>query len=106
MDDGLTLEQHLTSYWKQSGVIPAQLDLPPIPYEIKYIWDWWLDLNKSRAVGMAACHITYTEISNWSKLLKISITEFEVRCIMDLDSAYLSVGSEQRDRKAAKQGGK
>ncbi len=100
MDDGLTLEQHLTSYWKQSGVLPPQLDIPPIPYELKYIWDWWCDLHKTRPVGMDEGHITYTEIENWSTLLKISVTPFEVRCIMALDSAYIRFRIEQQERKS------
>jgi hypothetical protein len=50
---------------------------------------------------MAAGHITFTEVENWAKLLKITPTAFEVRCIMAIDSAYLSVQDEQHKRKAA-----
>lgn len=102
MDDGLTLEQHLISHWKQSGVMPTQLDVPPIPYEISYIWDWWCELNKTRSVGMSAAHITYTEIANWAILLKINATAFEVRCIIALDSACMRCNSEQQARKSSK----
>jgi hypothetical protein len=101
MDDGQTLETHLVSYMKQSGVCPPQLDIPPIPYEAEHIWDWWLQLQATRPIGMASGHITYTEIANWSKLLKINVTDFEVRCIMAVDSAFLSVQNEQHKRKAA-----
>ena len=106
MDDGLTLEKHLVSYWKQSGVMPAQLNFPPIPYELQYIWEWWLDLQKTRPIGMQAGHITYTEIFNWSTLLKINVIPFEIRCIMALDSAYLSCQRKQQERKLAPSGKK
>lgn len=96
MDDGLTLEQHLISYWKQSGVLPEQLDYPPIPVEIQHIWGWWVELDSTRAVGMDLSHISYTEIVNWSNLLKIGITRFEVQCIMALDSAYLRIRQKQQ----------
>jgi len=101
MEDGQTLETHLVSYMKQSGVCPPQLDIPPFPYEAEHIWEWWLQLQQTRAVGMAANHITYTEVENWAKRLKINPTPFEVRCIMAIDSAYLSVQNEQQKRKAA-----
>jgi hypothetical protein len=96
MDDGLTLEDHLKSHWKQSGVQPEQLDFPNIPVEIEYIWDWWVALANTRPAGMGMEHITYTEITNWSNLLKINVTPFEVRCIMALDSTYLVVRKEQQ----------
>lgn len=101
MDDGLTLEHHLISYWKQSGILPDQLNIPPIPHELYYIWSWWLDLHKTRPVGMSEGHVTYTEMSNWSNLLKIKITPFEIRCIMLLDSAYISFRIKQEKQKLA-----
>jgi hypothetical protein len=101
MDDGETLEMHLVSHWRQSGVIPEQLQVPPIPYEYTYIWDWWVTLHKTRPIGMDEGHITFTEILNWSTLLKINVTPFEVRCIMALDSAYITFRVEQQERKAA-----
>lgn len=101
MDDGLTLEVHLTNYWRQSGVCPEQLNHPPIPYELSYIWDWWVDLQKTRPIGMGEGHITYSEIMNWSTLLKINVDPFEVRCIMALDSAYLGCRIKQQEREAA-----
>ena len=104
MDDGLTLETHLVSHWKQSGVMPDQLNFPPIPYELEYIWDWWLELQKTRPNGMQAGHITYSEVDRWSFLLKINVDPFEVRCIMALDSVFLQCQREQQDRKAASSG--
>lgn len=101
MDDGLTLETHLTSHWKQSGQMPEQLNVPDIPYELIYVWDWWVELNRTRPVGMDIGALNYTEIANWATLLKIGITAFEVRCIMALDSAYMRVRGEQQARKAA-----
>ena len=100
MDDGLTLETHLINHWRQSGVMPDQLNHQPIPYELEYIWGWWLVLHKTRPCGMAEGHITYTEIYHWSRLLKINVDPFEVRCIMAVDSAYITCRSEQQQRKS------
>lgn len=100
MDDGLTLETHLLSYWRQSGVLPDQLKVPPIPYELQYIWDWWVELHNTRPVAMDICALTYTEVANWSNLLKINVTAFEVRCIMALDCAFMRNHSAQQAKQA------
>lgn len=105
MEDGLTLEQHLVSLWKQTKVIPPQLDLPPIPFELQHIWDWWEDLDATRQRGLATNPITYTEIERWAFLLKINLDPFEVRCIMALDSAYMACHAEQQAKKAASAAG-
>jgi hypothetical protein len=81
--------------------MPDQLNVPPIPPELSYIWDWWLELHKTRPVAMEEGHISYTEIYNWSTLLKINVTPFEIRCIMALDSAYIGFRAEQQQRKSS-----
>lgn len=81
--------------------MPDQLDVPPFPYEINHIWDWWVTLQASRPIGMESGHITYAEIESWSRLVKINVIPFEVRCIMALDSLYLACSKEQQGRKAA-----
>jgi len=102
MDDGLTLETHLVSHWRQSGIMPDQLDVPPIPYELLYIWNWWTELHQTRPTGMDEGHITYTEIHNWSTLLKINVTPLEIRCIMALDSAYIGFRAKKQPRTPGK----
>lgn len=106
MEDGLTLETHLTSHWRQSGVCPDQLNYPDLPYELAHIWEWWIDLQSTAPIGMERSHINYTEIANWSTLLKINITPFEIRCIMALDSAHMRCHSEQREKKKPSQSSK
>lgn len=101
MDDGLTLRDHLVSHWKQSGVMPDQLAVAPIPYELEHIWDWWVQLDDRRQVGMDVCALTYTEITNWSILLKINPTPFEVRCIIALDCAFMRNHRAQQAKKAS-----
>lgn len=100
MEDGQTLETHLTSIWRQSGVIPDALDTLPVPYDLEHVWNWWLQLQETRPVGMQEGHITYTEMQNWSTLLKINVSPFEVRCIMAIDSAYIRTLNTQRAEKA------
>ena len=80
--------------------MPPQLDFPPIPYELDHIWNWWIELDKTRQVGMEECSITYSEIESWSRLLKIDVTPFEVQCLIGIDS--LAAASRSRSREAAR----
>lgn len=101
MDDGLTLETHLINYWRQSGEMPEQLNYKPIPYELEYVWGWWVKLHATRSIGMSESPISYTEILNWSTLLQINVNPFEVRCIIAIDSAYFTCRIEQQKNSAA-----
>lgn len=105
MSDGLTLEAHLMSGWRQTGKMPERLDVPPIPYELEYIWDWWQELDKIRPSGMELQRIDHLMIESWSRLEKIGVVPFEVRCIMALDSAYVRCYNQQhaKDKAADKQ---
>lgn len=97
--DGLSLETHLRNYWKQTGQMPEQLDVPDCPVELMYIWSWWCTLNSTRQVSMDVCRITYNEILSWSQLYKISLTPFELDCIVALDSIYMQIRAEQQERR-------
>ena len=101
MDDGLTLETHLLNYWRQSGEMPEQLNYPSVPYELEYVWGWWVSLHATRSIGMSESPISYTEIQNWSTLLQINVNQFEVRCIIAIDSAYFTCRSKQQENSAA-----
>lgn len=99
--DKITLESHLLNYWRQSGVMPEQLDTKPIPFEIAHVWSWWLELRQTRQIGMAACHITYTEVFSWAALLNIKLLPFEVRCLMAIDTACLECSKVAEEARAA-----
>jgi hypothetical protein len=71
-------------------VLPEQLEVAPIPYELQHVWDWWMQLQATRSMGMEANHISYQEIANWSKLLNVKVTALEVRSLIALDSAYMN----------------
>jgi hypothetical protein len=89
-EDGLSLEDHLRSYWRQTGICPGQLQVETIPYEIEYIWGWWIELQHTRQPAFSGhSHITYTEVRNWSLLVDITVTAFEVKCIMEIDTIFI-----------------
>jgi hypothetical protein len=61
-----------------------------------------MQLQASRQIGMQPNHISYQEIACWSQLLNIQVTQFEVRCLMALDSCYLNHSEKVRASKAPK----
>jgi hypothetical protein len=44
-DDGVSSRSRLEQVWKQTGVMPKELELPPLPFELLYLreifWDIW-----------------------------------------------------------------
>lgn len=60
-----------------------------------------MELQKTRNNGMEQNHITFQEIESWSRLLGIGVTQFEVRCLIALDSCFLTHSASVRAAKAA-----
>lgn len=81
--------------------MPDQLNVLPIPIDVDHIWDWWLELGRTRSTGMDASHITYTEVESWSRLLQLNVSKFEVRCLMALDTVFINCQREAQANKAA-----
>ena len=79
--------------------MPEQLDVPELPFEVVHVWGWWHKLNATRQVSMDLCRITYTEIKSWTELYKLTMSAFELDCLVEIDSVYMSVRSEQTARK-------
>jgi hypothetical protein len=76
---------------EQTGVMPPQLDVPPIPHELLHIWGYFLQLNAKRTAGaMAANPISDEQIMAWERRHNIQLSPFEGECIDALDAAFLS----------------
>lgn len=66
--------------------VPKQV---PCPMEVKHIWEWFIDLDETRQVGMGVNPICFTEIQAWSQLNRIDLKPFEVEAIRAIDREYL-----------------
>jgi hypothetical protein len=67
--------------------VPEETDCP---YEVQYIWSWFLELDKTRLNGgMGFNPITHVEITAWSDGMDIDILPFERRAIRAVDEAYM-----------------
>jgi hypothetical protein len=87
--DGQSLETHLISYYRQTGEVPEQLLVEPIPFELTHVWQWWHQLHATRSIGNRRCHITYAEVHAWATVLQLSPAPFEIACLMAVDTAYM-----------------
>lgn len=90
-EDGLSLEDHLKSHWRQTGVMPVELEFVPVSFEVAHLWDIWIELDRMRDVVMDVCHIKASEMEAWLRLLKMDLTPFEVRGIMAIESEYMKM---------------
>lgn len=61
-----------------------------MPFELAYIWEWFLKLSRKRQSGMGPCPITSGEILCWCVRHGIYFTPFENSVIDQLDDLYLS----------------
>lgn len=63
---------------------------PELPFELAYIWDWFLKLSRKRQSAMGPNPITSEEVLCWCARQGISFTPFENSVIDQLDDLYLS----------------
>lgn len=77
--------------------MPKELDVPPIPFELVHVWEYFLRMNRKRTNGgMAANPLCDSDILAWQARHGIRLTPFESECIDDLDAIFLTTGNETR----------
>lgn len=88
---GGSIRKQLEQVWEQTGKRPAELVENELPEGTAHIWEWFLDLHRSRTSGaMTANPIPYSEILAWSTLTGNNPTPWEVGCLAALDAVWLN----------------
>ena len=91
----------LESVARQTGKVPKELEeLVELPESMRYVWKYFLDLNRKRSSGMGIGPITYTEMLSYFTLNSVAYDETEIQLIDVLDSVALSHFAEE-NKKAA-----
>lgn len=81
---------------EQSGELPDLLNIPPIPTELIYLWNYFQCLNRKRTVGMNAPNpLSDSEILAWQRRNRVVLDPFENDCIDALDQAFLDASSKK-----------
>jgi len=94
--DGATVRQHLESVERQLKKRPAQLDGPPMPEELRYLWRWFWELHAGRTVnGMSHTRASHHDIWAWQQNFRIAAQPWELRTLMQLGVIWLNVMNEE-----------
>jgi hypothetical protein len=93
--DGASKRTHLQRA-AQAGFVDALLDKPELPLLLRVLWEHFLALNRTRQAGMGANPLTYTEIDAYCRLNRIDFTPWELDCLLDIDTALLSVWKDSK----------
>lgn len=80
-----TVRQHLEQVAKVSGSNPPELDTPPLPESLAYLWGTFFQIRRTPDP------LTYTELRNWSLMTATDLEPLEVEAIMRLDSIATKV---------------
>lgn len=90
------MREHLQSVYRQTGVLPAELEnAVEVPATLEYLWNWFLELHRARGSnGYGPDSLSYTEILAWSTLTGRIIEPWEVQILKDIDTSYLINASE------------
>jgi hypothetical protein len=66
---------------------------PEFPQVLSYLWQHFINLNNSRQSGMGMNPISYSEIDAYCRLMKVSLSTFDVSAIKRLDVIALNASS-------------
>lgn len=78
------------------GIQSPALD---IPGQVLHVWEWFWQLSGRRHSGPEA--LTFADVGEWSRLLRIDLLPEEVQMLMAMDDQYLRAVRE--DQKAARE---
>jgi hypothetical protein len=82
----MTMRQHYEGVWKQEFYrpesIPPMLIPVELPDEIRYLWDYFLEMSPRRDTGgMSGGTISSTELRAWMQNTGVTLSAWEVRAL-------------------------
>lgn len=94
MPDGSTVRQNLESVARQTGRRPEGLDGPELPPAGYQIWDWFMELNTTRQVGMGLSPITYSDMQAFFAMTGERPARWQIAAIRRLDAVVLKAAAD------------
>lgn len=71
-------------------MMPADLDVPTLPHEFVYLWNYFQSIARKRTGGMGGPDpLSDDQIMAWQRRNNVVLTPFENECIDALDQVYL-----------------
>lgn len=101
-DDGLRRDgETLAEFYERFGKSDEVPDEPEVPECAAHVLGWFFDLSNRRASAFSgAGPITFADIGAWRDLTGTIVEPFEVRMILDMDSAFRSAVNEAHSKAA------
>lgn len=83
-----TVRQALESTAKRGAQSAVEaLRGPEMPEALEYLWDWFLELDRTRTAGMNGPDpLTYPVIESWARLTQRAPTPADVSLLLDMDA--------------------
>lgn len=76
---------------KRRAEIEAELNGPPLPRELSYLWKIFCRIASRRGGnGFSALPLTWSDIDAFCRLTRTQLQPFEIEIIEDLDALYLA----------------
>jgi hypothetical protein len=70
--------------------------IPPFPFQLSYLWDFFLELSAGLAVtGMAPAIVTWESVSHWSAQMDVELEPWEVKELVFLGNLRARTQSEK-----------
>lgn len=74
-----------------------ELDGPPFPEDLGYLWVWVMELDRARRVGPHGLEgFSYQEIEAWARLTDRDPQPHEIAALLDLDAVLRFPGAGER----------
>ena len=91
MKDGSSTREHLQGAADRGNQKAIEnLEGPPLPDALNYLYGWLLELDGARDVGMNGLKpFTYPMIESWARLTVRSPEPYEVAALMHLGRVFL-----------------
>jgi hypothetical protein len=94
---GKALRHHLEDISEEADVVDRLLQ-DRVPRAGQHVWDWFYELRLGSIDGMSNA-ITYQDIYQWSKLMKIKIAPWEARALVAMGLAFMDETSKLEGEK-------
>ena len=91
MEDGCSLRAHLEAIERATGTKPPELEqVRELPKLASYIWGYFCEMHRCRNyTGAAYSRITHSQILDYCRLKKISMSQYEINAIERIDSIWM-----------------
>lgn len=77
----------------------ADPDLPPFPWAVSYLWDWFLEFSMGlTSNGMGPVMAGWQDVKAWREEMRLDLEPWETRTLVRLANLRASIQSEEKPK--------